>query len=52
MVEAAGAIRKHRHPGAGERRAARQPKGRQVEEQALIEVRALLGDRPRERAIS
>ena len=49
MVEAAGAIRKHRRPGAGERRAARQPKGRQVEEQALIEVRALLGDRPRER---
>ena len=49
MVESAGAIRKHRHPGAGERRAARQPKGRQVEEQALIEVRALLGDRPRGR---
>ena len=48
MVEAAGAIRKHRRPGAGERRAARQPKGRQVEEQALIEVRAFLGDRPRE----
>jgi formate dehydrogenase len=49
MVEAAGAIRKHRRPGAGERRAARQPKGRQVEEQALIEVQALLADRPRER---
>ena len=49
MAESAGAIRKHRHPGAGQRRAARQPKGRQVEEQALTEVRALLGDRPRRR---
>src|SRR5687768_12601356 len=49
MVETAGEIRKHRHPGAGKRRAARHPKGRQLEEQALIEVRALLGDRPRRR---
>ena len=49
MVETAGEIRKHRHPGAGKRRAARHPKGRQVEEQALTEVRALLGDRPRRR---
>jgi formate dehydrogenase beta subunit len=49
MVETAGEIRKHRHPGVGKRRAGRHPKGRQVEEQALIEVRALLGDRPRRR---
>jgi formate dehydrogenase beta subunit len=49
MVETAGEIRKHRHPGAGKRRGARHPKGRQVEERALAEVRALLGDRPRRR---
>jgi formate dehydrogenase beta subunit len=48
MVETAGEIRKHRHPGAGKGRAARHPKGRQVEEQALTQVRALLGDRPRQ----
>jgi formate dehydrogenase len=49
MVDTVGEIRKHRHPGAGKRRAARHPKGRQVEEQALVEVQALLGDRPRRR---
>src|ERR687891_79798 len=49
MVETAGEIRKHRHPGAGKRRAGRHPKGRQVEERALTEVQALLGDRPRQR---
>jgi formate dehydrogenase beta subunit len=49
MVETAGAIRKHRHPDAGKRRAGRHPKGRQLEEQALLEVRALLEDRPRRR---
>jgi formate dehydrogenase len=49
MVETAGEIRKHRHPDAGKRRAGRHPKGRQLEEQALLEVRALLEDRPRRR---
>jgi formate dehydrogenase beta subunit len=49
MVETAGEIRKHRHPGAGKRRGARHPKGRQVEERALSEVQALLGDRARRR---
>ena len=49
MGEPAGEIRKHRDSGAGQRRARRHPKGRQVEEQALLEVRALLGDRPRRR---
>jgi formate dehydrogenase len=47
MAETAGEIRKHRHPGAGRRRDGRRPKGRQVEDRALIEVCALLGDRPR-----
>src|SRR2546430_3870697 len=35
--------------GSGRRRPPRTPKGRQVEPQALAEVRALLGDRPRRR---
>jgi formate dehydrogenase len=35
--------------GAGRRRAAKTPKGRQVDPQALAEVGALLGDRPRRR---
>ena len=38
-------------PGSGRRRPARTPKGRQVDPRALDEVRALLGDRPRERAL-
>jgi formate dehydrogenase len=37
------------HPGAGRGRARTQPKGRQVEETALGEVRALLGDQSRRR---
>lgn len=40
---------RHRHPGAGRAKAARHPKGRQVDPQALAEVRTLLGDRPRRR---
>jgi formate dehydrogenase beta subunit len=35
------------HPGSGRRKARETPKGRQVDPQALEEVRALLGDRPR-----
>jgi formate dehydrogenase beta subunit len=49
MNETAGEIRKHRRPAAGKKRDGRHPKGRQVEERALIEVCALLGDRPRQR---
>ena len=49
MVDTAGEIRKHRRPAAGKRRDGRHPKGRQIEERALIEVCALLGDRPRQR---
>jgi formate dehydrogenase beta subunit len=37
------------HPGSGRRRSRSEPKGRQVEPQALEEVRALLGARPRDR---
>jgi NADH:ubiquinone oxidoreductase subunit F (NADH-binding)/NADH:ubiquinone oxidoreductase subunit E len=46
MVE--GEIRKHRRGGV-KRRDGRHPKGRQLEDQALDEVRALLGERPRRR---
>ncbi len=38
-------IRRHNHPGSGRRKAPLTPKGRQVQPQALAEVRALLGDR-------
>ena len=38
-----------RHPGAGRGAAPASPRGRQVEPQALDEVRALLGDEPRRR---
>jgi len=37
------------HPGSGRRKAPLFPKGRQVDPAALEEVRALLGDRPRQR---
>ncbi|MBL8672340.1 MAG: NAD(P)H-dependent oxidoreductase subunit E, partial [Alphaproteobacteria bacterium] len=39
------------HPGSGRRKAPRFNKGRQLEPEALAEVRALLGDRPRGRAL-
>jgi len=37
------------HPGAGRRGGRNLPRGRQVEADALAEVQALLGDRPRQR---
>ena len=37
------------HPGSGRRRRFYQPKGRQVDPQALAEVRELLGEQPRRR---
>jgi formate dehydrogenase len=37
------------HPGSGRRRTAPTPKGRQVDDVALGEVQAILGDRPRSR---
>ncbi|HSA82535.1 MAG TPA: NAD(P)H-dependent oxidoreductase subunit E [Geminicoccaceae bacterium] len=49
MVETTGEIRKHRHPGKGQRLGAARPKGRQVDPTALEEVQSLLGDRPRRR---
>src|SRR5918996_4434294 len=49
MVETAGETRRQRHPGAGKRRGGRHPKGRQIDDRALDEVRALLGDRARRR---
>jgi formate dehydrogenase len=39
----------YRHPGAGKRRTRAQPKGRQLDQQAMAEVAALLGERPRRR---
>jgi len=44
-----GEVRHFDHPGAGRRRAKPTPKGRGVDPQALDEVRALLGERPRRR---
>ena len=41
--------KRRRHPGSGRGASRRQPKGRQVDPAALDEVRALLGDRPRDR---
>jgi formate dehydrogenase len=49
MNDTAGEIRKHRRPAGGKRRDGRHPKGRQLEERALVEVCALLGDLPRQR---
>src|SRR5580700_5175565 len=37
------------HPGSGRRRGRDQPKGRQVEPEALVEVQALLGEHERRR---
>ena len=42
-------IQRQIHPGAGRRKAPLVPKGRQVEPEALAEVQALLGARPRRR---
>src|SRR6185312_376418 len=35
------------HPGSGRRRGRDQPKGRQVDQQSLMDVQALLGEQPR-----
>jgi len=42
-------LKKRRHPGSGRGRGRLQPKGRQVDPDAVDEIRALLGDRPRQR---
>jgi formate dehydrogenase len=49
MAVPEGDRRKQRHPGSGKGRGRTHPKGRQLDDQALDEVRALLGERPRDR---
>jgi formate dehydrogenase len=49
MSAARGEITRRIHPGSGRRRGRDQPRGRQVEPQALADVQALLGDQPRRR---
>src|SRR5579875_3198150 len=49
MPEGEKQFRKFRHPGSGRRSTTPFPKGRQVDPQALSEIRALLGNRPRRR---
>ena len=49
MAEARQQPARQIHPGAGRRRGRDLPRGRQVEPQALAEVQALLGERPRRR---
>ena len=44
-----GKVRKFEHPGRGKARARAVPKGRTVDPHATEVIRALLGDRPRER---
>ena len=44
-----GKVRKFEHPGRGRDRARPVPKGRQVDPQSQQTIRALLGDRPRQR---
>ncbi len=49
MSAARGEITRRIHPGSGRRRGRDLPRGRQVEQQALADVQALLGDQPRRR---
>ncbi len=49
MAETGSQIRKHRHPGRGQKRGSARPKGRQVDPAALDQVRALLAQQPRRR---
>jgi len=44
-----GDQKKARHPGRGKGKGRSHPKGRQLDDQALDEVRALIGDQPRDR---
>src|ERR1700688_3781973 len=48
MAEGSPQVRRFRHPGSG-RSGRAFPKGRQIDPDALEEVRALLGARPRQR---
>jgi formate dehydrogenase len=49
MSQAPAEIRKHARGGEGRRKARGEPKGRQVEPEALSDVQSLLGDRSRQR---
>ena len=49
MSQAAQSTTRRIHPGSGRRRGRDQPKGRQVDQPSLTEVRALLGEQPRRR---
>ena len=49
MAAVKNEVRKFGHPGKGRRGARYEGKGRQVEPEALGEIQALLGDRPRRR---
>ena len=49
MAEGSPQIRRFRHPGSGQGGGKMFPKGRQLDPEALGEVRALLGARPRQR---
>ena len=42
-------LKKRRHPGAGRGKSLRTPKGRQVDDQSLKEICALLGNGPHQR---
>jgi len=46
-----GTGRRSIHPGSGRRKAAPFPRGRVLREEEVAAVRAILGDRPRERAL-
>ncbi|MBM3573686.1 MAG: NADH-quinone oxidoreductase subunit F, partial [Alphaproteobacteria bacterium] len=49
MAEIKPTVKPRNHPGSGRRRGAAHPKGRQIDPQALEEVRSLLGARARQR---
>lgn len=49
MTETSAPVTSRLHPGSGKRRKRFQPKGRHASPQALSEVQALLGERPRQR---
>ena len=49
MAEKQPTTPKRRHPGSGRGRGRNRPRGRQVDPEALEQVQALLGDRPRRR---
>ena len=49
MSESKARLRKYRHPGAGKRKTRTTNRGRQIDHEAALEIRELLGDRPRRR---